>query len=205
MNNLYKSYKRLLILANSLQGLAKTSLYVIILSAILANFIVPCYPVFAASENTSTPEIKASSSFIGDYAQRFSKILNYSWFSIDNIDNNNESAPNRLPQSNDSEVAKITNLLLTAYTSEEAQTDSSPCITANGFDLCKQGIEDTLAINGVKFGTKVRIPDLFGDRVFIVRDRMNAKYSSNRGDIWMNDKNDAIKFGAQLARVEILK
>jgi len=93
---------------------------------------------------------------------------------------------------------------MTAYNSEAAQTDSTPCITANGFDVCKHGIEDTVAANFLPMGTKIRIPDLFGDRVFTVRDRMNKRYS-DRVDIWMIHKTDALKFGARKAKIEVLE
>ncbi|MFA5000058.1 MAG: hypothetical protein WC545_01730 [Patescibacteria group bacterium] len=92
---------------------------------------------------------------------------------------------------------------MTAYNSEAAQTDASPCITANGFNVCEHGIEDTIAANFLKFGTKVRIPDLFGDRIFIVRDRMNQRYP-DRVDIWMKDKSDALQFGVRTARIEVI-
>lgn len=93
---------------------------------------------------------------------------------------------------------------LTAYTSEVAQTDASPCITANGFNVCEHGIEDTIAANFLKFGTKVRIPELFGNRVFIVRDRMNKRHPE-RLDVWFKDKSQAIKFGIKTARIEVVE
>jgi 3D (Asp-Asp-Asp) domain-containing protein len=93
--------------------------------------------------------------------------------------------------------------VMTAYTSEVAQTDSTPCITANGFNLCKSAAEDTIAANFLKFGTKVRIPELFGDRVFVVRDRMNKRYP-NRVDVWFKNKTQAIHFGVQTARIEVV-
>lgn len=94
--------------------------------------------------------------------------------------------------------------VITAYNSEVGQTDNSPCITANGFDVCKHGQEDTIAANFLKFGTKVKIPELFGDRVFVVRDRMNAKHA-NRVDIWMKDRPSAIKFGVKTAKIQVLE
>lgn len=94
--------------------------------------------------------------------------------------------------------------VLTAYTSEVAQTDSSPCITANGFNVCRHGQEDTIAANFLKFGTKVRIPELFGDRIFVVRDRMNRRHAE-RVDVWMKQKPDALKFGVRKARIEIVE
>jgi 3D (Asp-Asp-Asp) domain-containing protein len=94
--------------------------------------------------------------------------------------------------------------VMTAYNSEAGQTDDSPCITANGFNVCEHGVEDTIAANFLKIGTKVRIPELFGDRVFIVRDRMNQRHA-DRVDVWMKNRTDALKFGVKVAKIEVLK
>jgi 3D (Asp-Asp-Asp) domain-containing protein len=101
-------------------------------------------------------------------------------------------------------VIKTSEHIITAYNSEAAQTDSSPCITANGFNVCEHGIEDTIGANFLKLGTKVRIPELFGDQVFVVRDRMNKRFS-NRVDVWMVEKKDALKFGVKTAKIEVLE
>ena len=93
---------------------------------------------------------------------------------------------------------------MTAYNSEVGQTDDSPCITANGFNVCEHGIEDTIAANFLKFGTKVRIPELFGDRIFVVRDRMNKRYTE-RVDVWMLNRSDAIQFGIKRATIEVIE
>lgn len=127
---------------------------------------------------------------------------------VNNIinNNNNPEFPNKLPKNSEKKIVvkKTGKYEMTAYTSEVAQCDASPCITANGFNVCKHGIEDTVAANFLKFGTKVRIPELYGDRVFIVRDRMNRRYT-DRVDIWMKDKKQAIKFGFKVAKIEVLE
>ncbi len=101
-------------------------------------------------------------------------------------------------------IVRTTTVTMTAYNSEVGQTDDSPCITANGFDVCKHGIEDTIAANFLPMGTKVKIPDLYGDRIFIVRDRMNKKHPT-RVDIWMKDRPSAMRFGVKVAKIQILK
>ncbi len=101
-------------------------------------------------------------------------------------------------------VVRTSTHTMTAYNSEVAQTDDSPCITANGFNVCKHGVEDTIAANFLKMGTKVRIPDLFGDRVFTVRDRMNARHT-NRVDVWFKERSAAMKFGVKVAKIEVLE
>lgn len=93
---------------------------------------------------------------------------------------------------------------MTAYNSEPAQTDGDPCTTANGFNVCEHGVEDTVAANFLPFGSKIMIPDLFPGKVFIVRDRMAARYT-NRVDIWMLNRGDALKFGVRKAKIVILE
>ncbi len=101
-------------------------------------------------------------------------------------------------------IIRVSTHAMTAYNSDPRQTDDTPCITANGFNVCEHGIEDTVAANFLKFGTKVMIPDLFGDRVFIVRDRMNKRYP-DRVDIWMLNYDDAIKFGVRTAKIHVIE
>ncbi|MFA6106182.1 MAG: hypothetical protein WC745_00755 [Patescibacteria group bacterium] len=109
-----------------------------------------------------------------------------------------------LPKNTDALPVIIKVVQITAYNSEIGQCDGDPCTTANGFNVCTHGIEDTVAANSLPFGTKIRIPELFGDRIFIVRDRMNSRYR-DRVDVWMLNHKDAVKFGLKTAKIEILK
>lgn len=119
--------------------------------------------------------------------------------------NDSQKEENHLPaNSNIKEVKLSGHYTITAYNSKAAQTDDSPCITANGFNVCKNGVEDTIAANFLPFGAKVRIPDLFGDRVFVVRDRMHPRHK-NRLDIWMINYEDAKQFGVKVAKIEVLE
>ncbi|MFH1254989.1 MAG: hypothetical protein V1667_00750 [bacterium] len=110
----------------------------------------------------------------------------------------------KLPESAGAIIKFSKHIMITAYNSEAGQTDNSPCITANNFNVCESGVEDTLAANFLPFGSRVKIPELFGDKVFIVRDRMNKRFS-DRIDIWMIEKPDAVNFGAKIAKIEVLK
>ncbi len=83
---------------------------------------------------------------------------------------------------------------MTAYSSTKDQTDATPCITANGYNVCKHGSENVIAANFLPFGTRVQFPELFGDREFIVQDRMNRRYT-NRVDVWMKSRGSAKQFG----------
>ena len=90
--------------------------------------------------------------------------------------------------------------IITAYTSTADQTDGSPFITASG----KTVNENTIAANGLPFGTVIKIPSLFGDKRFIVTDRMNSRYGFGRFDIWLKESRaEALKFGVKRVPVEI--
>ncbi|HEY4496718.1 MAG TPA: hypothetical protein VI432_01035 [Candidatus Paceibacterota bacterium] len=88
---------------------------------------------------------------------------------------------------------------VTAYSSREQETDSTPFITASGTRV-RDGI---VAANWLPIGTKVRIPEAFGDKIFTVEDRMH-KRNSDKLDIWFASTKEAFKFGVQELRVEIL-
>ncbi|MFA5886840.1 MAG: hypothetical protein WC863_03625 [Patescibacteria group bacterium] len=119
----------------------------------------------------------------------------------DIVDIKNDATPKTAPEP---KIIRVSTHVITAYNSEVAQTDSDPCTTANGFNLCKNNQEDTVAANFLKFGTKIKIPELFGDKVFVVRDRMNKRHS-NRLDVWMKNHQDAINFGVKTAQIQVLE
>lgn len=87
----------------------------------------------------------------------------------------------------------------TAYSSTVDQCDSTPFITASGQHV-RDGI---IAANFLPFGTKVRIPEIYGDKVFEVQDRMNQRYSY-RIDIWMPSRGQALQFGLRQVKIEVL-
>ena len=95
---------------------------------------------------------------------------------------------------------KTIRTVLTAYSSTPDQTDSTPFITASG-TRTREGV---VASNFLAFGTKVRIPEIFGDKVFTVEDRM-AKKHSDKIDIWFPERHLAKKFGVQEAEVIVLQ
>ncbi|MFA5075926.1 MAG: hypothetical protein WC480_00715 [Patescibacteria group bacterium] len=91
---------------------------------------------------------------------------------------------------------------VTAYSSTVDQCDDDPCRTANGFNVCLHDQEDVVAANFLPFGTEIKMPDYFGDQVFTVQDRMNARYDY-RVDVWMKSREAAKAFGVRRLRVEI--
>jgi len=88
---------------------------------------------------------------------------------------------------------------VTAYSSSPDETDDTPFITASGKRV-KRGVA---ASNMLPFGTKVKIPEIFGEEVFVIEDRMHKRFD-DRVDIWMPTKKEALVFGKKLANVEVL-
>jgi 3D (Asp-Asp-Asp) domain-containing protein len=89
---------------------------------------------------------------------------------------------------------------VSAYNSEVGQTDDSPFITAKGTHV-RDGI---VATNMFPFGTAIKIPALFGDKIFVVEDRMNTRYQNNV-DVWMESHADAVKLGRRTVQIEVIK
>ena len=89
---------------------------------------------------------------------------------------------------------------VTAYSSTVDQTDSTPFITASGSTV-RDGI---VACNFLRFGTRVRFPQIYGDKIFVVEDRMALK-NSHKIDIWFTTREEAKQFGVKYLQVEILE
>jgi len=110
---------------------------------------------------------------------------------------NKTRAFGQLPEAKDIPARKTYTIPVTAYSSTVDQCDDDPFITANGDYVYDGGI----AANFLPMGTKVRIPELYGDKIFTVNDRMNARYHY-RADIWMPTREQAIQFGVQYVTIE---
>ncbi len=90
-------------------------------------------------------------------------------------------------------------VVVTAYSSTVWQTDDTPFITASG-TLVRDGI---VATNILPMGTKIRMPDLYEDKVFVVEDRMHPR-KKQHVDIWFEEYQDAVNFGAKYLTIEVL-
>jgi 3D (Asp-Asp-Asp) domain-containing protein len=99
------------------------------------------------------------------------------------------------------EVKKVIKVLATGYSSCPEETDESPLITASG-NWVKEGI---IANNLLPFGTEIRIPELYGDKIFVVEDRMHWRNSYYQIDIWFPSKEAAQNFGAKRTYIEVLE
>jgi 3D (Asp-Asp-Asp) domain-containing protein len=98
-------------------------------------------------------------------------------------------------------VVKELPVIITAYSSTKSQTDDTPFITASGSSV-KDGI---VANNLLPFGTKIRIPEIYGDKIFVVEDRMHRRKGYYHVDVWFSDYWQAKNFGAQLTTIEVLE
>ena len=94
---------------------------------------------------------------------------------------------------------KVMKVLITAYSSSVDETDNTPLITASG-NYVRPGV---VAANFLAFGTRVRMPKIFGDKIFVVEDRLHQRYN-DRIDVWFSTKEGALKFGQQISEIEIL-
>lgn len=89
---------------------------------------------------------------------------------------------------------------VTAYNSVPWQTDGDPFTTAAGTHV-RDGV---VAANCLPFGTKLRMPDLFGDQIFVVEDRLAPRKSCFIIDVWQEYSPHSKSFGAPLSHIEIL-
>ncbi len=91
-------------------------------------------------------------------------------------------------------------VVVTGYSSSSWQTDDTPYITANG-TYVHDGV---VANNGFPFGTEIRLPELYGDKIFSVEDRMHWRKGDYHFDIWFPTDEQAKNFGVKYVYAEIL-
>lgn len=94
----------------------------------------------------------------------------------------------------------IRKVWLTAYTSSPEETDDTPFITASG----GQTGDGVAAANFLPFGTKFKVPAVFGDKIFTIEDRMHPR-KVNFVDLWVKDKETAYRIGIRQAEIAILE
>lgn len=89
--------------------------------------------------------------------------------------------------------------VITAYSSTPDQTDDTPFITASGYHVT----DGVVAANFLPMHARIQIPKLFGDKIFVVKDRMHKRFS-DRVDIWFPDRASAKNFGLRKAKIIVL-
>jgi 3D (Asp-Asp-Asp) domain-containing protein len=118
---------------------------------------------------------------------------------VSEVEDYNQADQLTFPVSRPRSARYVTKVLTTAYSSTPDQTDDTPFITASGSTV-RRGV---VAANWLPFGAKVRLPDYFGEEIFVVEDRMNARYD-RRLDIWMATRDQAVNWGVRQVRLEVL-
>lgn len=112
----------------------------------------------------------------------------------------NQTVANQLPAAGERKARRAVPVVLTAYSSTPGQTDSTPFNTSNGLGV----YDGLLAANWLPYGTRVKFPELFGDKIFTVNDRMHPRYGAGRVDLWLDAPIDTVKeFGVKRVRMEI--
>ena len=109
--------------------------------------------------------------------------------------------PNPLEHEDTFIVAEQIEVIVTAYSSTVWQTDSHPYLTAAG-TLVRDGV---VANNLLPFGTKIRLPEIYGDKIFVVEDRMNSRKGNYQIDIWFPSYWEAQNFGVKSTLMEIIE
>lgn len=162
---------------------------VYLLIAVVIFFLTACLGVNGKSvdENKNNNNINSSTSIFYCLPQKEGNILLASNKTF--IQKEKKEKP----------VAKKIKVIISAYSSEEGQTDDTPLITANG-TLVKDGV---VANNMLPFGTKIKIPGLYGNKIFTVADRMHPRKGNYKVDIWFPTREEAINFGVKEAYIEI--
>lgn len=92
-------------------------------------------------------------------------------------------------------------VVVTAYSSTPWETWGNPFITAAG-TYVKDGI---IANNYLPFGTRVRIPEIYGEKIFVVEDRMHSRKGNYHIDIWFPSYCEALNFGVKRTYIEVLE
>ena len=161
-------------------------LIMLVLAGLLTNFLpnFEVAPIKAEAETMGEQKIPQSLGFKGGLSMVQDNSL---------VAMGGPSLPSR-------EVVSKVSAILTAYSSTVWETDEDPFITASG-KFVRDGV---VANNSLPFGTKIKIPELYGEKVFIIEDRMGVPGKSNF-DIWFPSYWEAKNFGKKYSYIEILR
>ena len=113
----------------------------------------------------------------------------------------NSLAPISNPSNPEPQTVRKIRMVVTAYSSSSWETDDNPFLTAAG-TWVREGI---VANNLFPFGTRIKIPEIYGDKVFVVEDRMSRKKGYYHIDIWFSSYWEAKNFGAKRTYIEVLE
>ncbi len=156
--------------------------------ALVSMFIIPAFSTMKAE----VTEAESNQAQVFVYKEEGDLLLA--------VQENTLRSVSSVPQKKEEHDLKRLYLTVTAYSSTPCQTYGDPFITASGSRV-RDGI---VATNLLPFGTKIRIPEIYGDRIFVVEDRMHARNSQNV-DVWYSEYWEAKNFGVKQTYIEILE
>jgi len=96
------------------------------------------------------------------------------------------------------EISNIGDRVITAYNPVPEQTDSDPCISASGMNVCETN-KNIVATNEFAFGTQLMIDG----KIWEVQDRTHSRYKY-RIDLLMYDYQDAINWGKKTLKIGLV-
>jgi len=104
------------------------------------------------------------------------------------------------------DIPKYTkNVTVTAYNSVPWQTDNTPCVSADGSNICElKKIGELSCAASLPFGTQINVP---GFGVCTVRDRLAPRFS-NRVDLYFGGEDQimaAKQWGKRHLQVEVIQ
>ena len=165
--------------------LNKQNLTIILLAAIVFSFSALILTIEAKADNTNL-------------AQGYQSEKSYS------LENNALalfSEKEDRDANNSQKTYRKIKVIVTAYSSTTWQTDDTPYTTANGSEV-RDGI---VANNMLPFGTAIKLPELYGNKVFTVEDRMHSRKSKYQVDIWFPTLEEAKAFGVKETYIEVVE
>lgn len=152
-----------------------------------ASSTIPVEPEEEPAPSMPAKDIKIAGDLMARY-EKYKSLFSQEESSLENENNDSHT----IIETREAEV--------TAYSSTPDQTDNDPFIMASG----KHVYDGAIAANFLPFGTKVRFPEIYGDKIFTVEDRMHKRFSE-RMDIWMETRREAEIFGIRKIRYEIVE
>ncbi|MFA5086357.1 MAG: 3D domain-containing protein [Candidatus Paceibacterota bacterium] len=165
--------------------LNKQNLSIILIAAIVFSFSALVLTIDAKADNTNLAQSQGSEK---SYSSENNALALFSEKEDRDGDNSQKT------------YRKI-KVIATAYSSTEWQTDDTPFVTANGSEV-RDGI---IANNMLPFGTEIKLPELYGNKVFTVEDRMHSRKSKYQIDIWFPTLEEAKAFGVKETYIEVLE
>lgn len=148
--------------------------------------------LYAAMPSTAFADESASLGYMNDAIELKIKAMQNSTLAFGSLP---ASARRQPPKS-------YKNIPVTAYNSVPWQTDDTPCIGAQGTDICAylEAGSNTCAANFLPLGTVIEVEGL---GTCVVRDRMNARYFY-RVDWYLGmDVESAKKFGVKYKEIGV--